>query len=198
MPPTPKIPGITPHLAQPASLPSQTHVSSSVTTTSRPSSPTVPATTTTAPFYPQTSDFKPTESRDRGSPHVGDVARKASPRSSSPTTQSSAPLITSTKPAIPSPVLPGHKTGQPLMLPHFTQGHSPLAVATFPQPVIPPPSGNPVCISQSQPKPAVPSVVSLPKMYPSHVSLVPGRPGIGQAEPPAVSNIYFGMFNMCR
>lgn len=180
---TAKIPGMPPHLpAQTPSLSSQTHVSASVTTTSRPSSPTVPLTNSTAPFHHQSAEYKQAESRDRGSPHVADMTRKTnSPHCSSPTVPISAPLLTNTKPAIPLPAVPGHKATQPLMLPHFTtQGNNPLGH---------PPCAVAVCISQSQPKPAV-SVASIAKMYPSHVSLVTGRPGIGQTEGPAVSISY--------
>lgn len=202
LPTTAKLPGMTSHLqGQAVTLQSQTHPAvSAPTTLSRPSSPAmaVPATSSVTSFQQQSTEHKPADVR---SSLVPDHSRRTnSPHCSSPTVQNTSAIITSVKTTLQTPAVPSHKPGQPIMLPHFTQGHT-LMASSYPPP--PPvsssmqPGGNgtsvSMAISQHPPKPiqSVSVTVAPPmsKMFPSHMSMLPGRPGIPQSEAPVVSKI---------
>lgn len=202
LPTTAKLPGMTSHLqGQAVTLQSQTHPAiSTPTTLSRPSSPAmvIPSISSVPSFQQQSTEHKPAEVR---SPLVPDHPRRtSSPHCSSPTVQNTSAVITSVKTTLHTAAVPAHKPAQPIMPPHFTQGHNPLSASSYPPlPVSSsmPPGGNAtsvsMAISQHIPKPVQPisSVTVAPpamgKMYPSHMSMVPGRPGIPQSEPPRVS-----------
>jgi hypothetical protein len=202
LPSAAKLSGMTSHLqGQAANLQSQAHtVVTAPTTLSRPSSPAmaIPITSSVPSFQQQSAEHKQTG--DRRSPLMPDHTRRTgSPHCSSPTVQHTGAVMTSTKATIPTSVVPSHKQGQAIMLPHFTQGHNPLSVSTYPQPAVSSSiqqGGNGTSISMSisqhlsKPIQSISGSVApaMSKIYPSHMSIVSGRTGMPQSDGPAVSN----------
>ncbi|XP_031558956.1 histone deacetylase complex subunit SAP130-A-like isoform X2 [Actinia tenebrosa] len=195
LPTAAKLSGMTSHLqGQTLTLQSKTHPAvSTPTTLSRPSSPAmpIPSTSSVPSFQQQSTEHKPVEVR---SPMMPDHPRRtSSPHCPSSTVQNSSAVITSVKTTLHTPSVPSHKPGQPIMLPHFVQDHSSLTASSYPPPAVSSsmqPGGNgtvvSMAISQHLPKPiqsvSVTMAPTMDKMYASHMSMIPGRPGIPQPE----------------